>query len=397
MWIDNPTSESKKTEKVRKKEIRKVLSQAKTSLKQGKDLQNVEKSLNNLLADSANIHDEKMHIMLFQTLEMQYQQGNEKLFLKQKYDTASLFITARKMFHTLNRLDSVETMLGENKAVAPKNRKLYAQRLSPYYQNLYTGGIYFLNHQKYDEALRCIETYLNAPKWSLFSNEKISQDSSVTYHAAYIAFISNYRMSEHNCALQYKDAALNYLPRYEYSLQCLSDIYQKEQMKDSYLSVLSIGVDSFPKSTFFFPRLVDAYCEENEYEKALSLTEKVIASDTTNLLLHVTKQTLLLNLARYNECIKEGQEINNVNDSIPEVHYNIALAYYNQALIKDKELRNKPRERVRQVNALYRQCLPYMERFRKLAPNQRDRWRPVLYDIYLNLNMGKEFEKIEKE
>lgn len=37
-----------------------------------------------------------------------------------------------------------------------------------------------------------------------------------------------------------------------------------------------------------------------------------------------------------------------------------------------------------------------MERYRKLAPNEKDKWVPILYTIYLNLNMGKEFDEIDR-
>ena len=35
-----------------------------------------------------------------------------------------------------------------------------------------------------------------------------------------------------------------------------------------------------------------------------------------------------------------------------------------------------------------------MERYRELAPDQKDKWAAALYNIYLNLNMGKKFEEI---
>ena len=50
----------------------------------------------------------------------------------------------------------------------------------------------------------------------------------------------------------------------------------------------------------------------------------------------------------------------------------------------------------RQVRELYRQSLPYMERFRQLAPEQKSKWVPVLYTIYLNLNMGQQFGEIDR-
>ena len=39
---------------------------------------------------------------------------------------------------------------------------------------------------------------------------------------------------------------------------------------------------------------------------------------------------------------------------------------------------------------------PYMEKYRKMAPSDQKRWAPALYRIYFNLNMGKEFEEIDR-
>ena len=45
--------------------------------------------------------------------------------------------------------------------------------------------------------------------------------------------------------------------------------------------------------------------------------------------------------------------------------------------------------------ASYRGALPYMEQYRRMAPNDQSRWLLPLYTIYLNLNMGKEFEEMD--
>lgn len=44
----------------------------------------------------------------------------------------------------------------------------------------------------------------------------------------------------------------------------------------------------------------------------------------------------------------------------------------------------------------YKAALPYLRRFRELAPNEREKWALPLYTIYLNLNMGEEFDEIDK-
>ena len=154
--------------------MKKQLEQVKASLKSGSNLQGVESSLNKLLQDSLNQKDERLYLALYDVLKKQYQQGNEKLFLKQKYDTASLFVTARKMFLLLDRFDSIDALPNDKGCITLKYRKEHAFQLSHFYHNLYTGGIYFLNHQKYDEAVQFMDTYLSAPNWNLFSAIKLS-------------------------------------------------------------------------------------------------------------------------------------------------------------------------------------------------------------------------------
>ena len=97
--------------------VKKDIAQAKASVKSGKDLEKVENLMRKLLTDSVNKHNLKIYDALAEVVKKQYEQGNEKLYLKQKYDTASLFTTARKMFLVYELQDSAESASGR-KAVA---------------------------------------------------------------------------------------------------------------------------------------------------------------------------------------------------------------------------------------------------------------------------------------
>ena len=48
------------------------------------------------------------------------------------------------------------------------------------------------------------------------------------------------------------------------------------------------------------------------------------------------------------------------------------------------------------LERMYQRALPYMEAYRRLEPTQKDKWGPALYRIYFNLNMGKQFDEIDK-
>jgi hypothetical protein len=55
-----------------------------------------------------------------------------------------------------------------------------------------------------------------------------------------------------------------------------------------------------------------------------------------------------------------------------------------------------PRKHKKQITKMYQQALPYMETYRKLAPQEKQKWGDALYRIYFNLNMGKQFDEIDR-
>jgi hypothetical protein len=108
----------------------------------------------------------------------------------------------------------------------------------------------------------------------------------------------------------------------------------------------------------------------------------------------LAKSMALLQTNRYDECIAVSKLMIAANDTLPEPYYNIGTCYLNQAL--ELEHRGEPRKYRQELQRLYAAARPYMEKYRQLMPADRQRWAPALYRIYLNLNMGKQFEEIDK-
>lgn len=48
------------------------------------------------------------------------------------------------------------------------------------------------------------------------------------------------------------------------------------------------------------------------------------------------------------------------------------------------------------LKTFYEKAKPYYEKARELKPDQKDLWLNGLYRVYYNLQMGPEFEEIEK-
>ena len=391
--VQKQSVDAKTADKLRRDEVKKQLGDAKINLKQNKNLDKTEGAMRKLLTDSVNMRDKRLHATLIEALRKQYNQGNEKLYLHQAYDTTKLFLIARKIFEAAERLDSIEALPNEKGRVEYSYREDNVQLMAQLYGNLYTGGVFLLNHRNYNEAVQCVNTYLMAPEWTMMKGA-LKIDSLHRWHASYVMLAAGYRSEDFKSALKYEEDALKYRPRLETSLQYLAEIYHAKNDSVHYERYLSLGVDSFPRDRYFYSRLVDLYCNRYDYESALGVTTKVLAADTTDFSTKVVRQTLLLNLARYDECVALGDKLIAEKNSVSEVYYNNALAYYNQTMGLEKGPANKRKEREKKLHDLYKKCRPYMEKFRELEPKERAKWRPVLYNVYLNLNMGKEFSEI---
>ena len=91
---------------------KKEIQTAKDQVKAGKNLDQAVASMKKLLNDSVNRTNKKIWTVYFDAVRKQYEQGNEKLYLKQKYDTAQLFNYTRQLFEVALQFDSVEAVPG---------------------------------------------------------------------------------------------------------------------------------------------------------------------------------------------------------------------------------------------------------------------------------------------
>jgi tetratricopeptide (TPR) repeat protein len=208
--------------------------------------------------------------------------------------------------------------------------------------------------------------------------------------AAYWATFCGYRMQNAVLTLRHRKLALCDSAKANFTLQYIAEARRWLNDQELYLKTLEEGFRRFPTFTYFLPRLMDAYSQRGEYDKALAAADSAIAVCDTCTLYLFAKSTMLFRLERYGESIKVSEQIIAINPNLAEAHFNAGTGYLNIALRLD-ERKNK-----KQLRQLYQKARPYMERYRQLMPNQKEKWGPALYRIYLNLNMGKQFDEIDR-
>ena len=212
--------------------------------------------------------------------------------------------------------------------------------------------------------------------------------------AAYWATLAGYRMKDAERTLRYSQLALTDTSKAVFVRQYICEAYQLKQDDAAYVKALEDGFAHHPEYPYFFPRLGDYYNQHGQVSKTLQLSDEALAQYPDRPLFLLAKSVALLQLDRYDECIDVSNKLSAVSPQQPEPYFNIATCYLNQAL--ELEKRNEPRLYRERLTKLYTQARPQMEKYRQLAPNDQQRWAPALYRIYLNLNMGREFEEIDR-
>lgn len=363
---------------------KKEIATARDNVKSGKNLEQVEKSMLTLLKDSANKGNPRIYRLLNSAVQKQYEQFNEKMYLKQTVDSAAVFLTLNRAFQYAFLTDSI----------FPGERKHNEQFLFRYLPNLSAGGEFLFRKEKYNDAYSLFDTYLSCKSHPMFADKRdqISRTDALSFRA----LCCGYRLNSYEKTIKHSKSALLYEQGNMVATKYLAETYQKSDSTYSkYIEMLDSGFVNYPCEEYFFTRLLNYKMSHREYDKSLELAEKAIDSCPDKLLYLYAKSYILLSMERYKECIAAVDSTIAVSDSIADCYYigGIANFYLAEQLqeksVKDKDVKAK-------MLGYYNSALPYLEKYREREPERKDKWGSPLYNIYLNLNKGKEFDEINK-
>lgn len=374
---------------------KKELRQARSYIKSGKDFDKAEKLMTDLICqDSTCRHNDKVYLTWFTSVLKQYEAANEKLYLKQKYDTAAFFGLTRRLYVIAESLDSID--VAENGGDRPrlKYRANHAALLHQLRPNLYFGGAFHVGKGNYAEAVRFFDTYIGADSQPLFTGYDYASTDARMPEAAYWMVYSAFKTGDDDRVLRYAPMAMADTAKVAHVLVHVAETYGRQQNDSARVATLCEGVHRFPEHPYFFPHLEDYYTEHGRFSQALEYAEQALETNPRNPIFLLAKATSLLNLERYDESVAVSLQLIEENDTMPEPYYTVASAYLNRALVLEKgETARADKAKIRNYYACAR---PYMETYRKLAPAEQKKWAPALYRIYLNLNLGKQFEEIDR-
>ena len=133
----------------------------------------------------------------------------------------------------------------------------------------------------------------------------------------------------------------------------------------------------------------------------MAFADEMLAKDPNNAFNLYVKGYLYHNMEDYDNALEYYKKTIEVDPNYAEAYSNVGLIYclkaqnFSTSATSDV---NDPKYKEDQatLKSFYEQAKPYYEKARELKPDQKDLWVNGLYSVYYNLQMGAEFEEIEK-
>lgn len=325
---------------------------------------------------------------------------NEKIYLKQSYDTAKFFSSTIGIYDYILKCEKAEQRALAEDGEKMKYHRDNSELLHQYYPNINAGARYYYTKKNYTEAMRFFSAYLDAPQQPIWGTDK-SVTTQATYATnAYLYQRSAYLAKDYAAVPRYKTITLaDTSARRSNTLECLSLAALAVGDTTAYIDYLETGFKDYHANPFFFSHLADHYADRQDYEQILTLADRQLQQDSLNVIALDAKSLALINLKRYDEAIASAQTCISADTAEIDAYYYAGAAYCYKAMDTALPINVKSRayqKAYAEQKSLYEQARIYLEKYRQLAPDDKQKWIPLLYRTYFSLNLGKQFEEIRK-
>ncbi|KAA6326813.1 hypothetical protein EZS27_024129 [termite gut metagenome] len=325
----------------------------------------------------------------------------ENAYLRKPYDTLRAYNSLLKMYEYFLKCDELSQIPNEKGKINNKFRKVNAQTLLIERPNLINGGIQYFNTSDNKKALGFFSTYIDVAVNPIFDKENLLEKDTMIPQVAYFTCLAAARLEDYPTIIKYASYGIKDKETGKYVLEFLSSAYKAQDDTQNWIETLKNGIKIFPDHTFFFGNLIDYYSNNNKYDDAMAFANEMLANDSNNTFYLYVKAYLYHNMKEYDNAIEFYKKAIEADPQYAEAYSNLGLIYCikaqeysNQAITDINDPKYKDEQKV--IKKLYEEAKPYYEKARSLKPDQQDLWLQGLYRIYYNLNLGAEFEEIEK-
>jgi len=335
----------------------------------------------------------------------------ENAYLRKPYDTLQVYNSALNMCKYYFKCDELAQIPNEKGKIKNKYRKANAASILAERGNLINGGIQYFNSASQKEgaaatednkkALEFFATYINIATNQMFEKENLLQTDTVLPQIAYYASLTAAKMEDYPNVLKYAPYAKNDKEVGKYAMEFISTALKAQGDTINWIASLKEGIQKYPDHSFFFGHLIDYYSNNNKYDEAMQFADDMLAKNPNNTFYLYVKGYLYHNMKDYDKAIEFYTKTIEVDPNYAEAYSNLGLIYCLQAQDFSETATtdvNDSKYKADQVTlkAFYEKARPNYEKARELKPDQKELWLNGLYRVYYNLQLGPEFEEIEK-
>ena len=334
-----------------------------------------------------------------------YNRENEKMYLQQPYDQAKFFGSLSKMFDYFILCDSLEQIPNEKGNVVAKYRPEMTDLLSRIRINLVSGGVTYFNENNNEKAFELFSKYIDVADAPMFASLNYAETDTLMYEIAYYATLAGLKMEDYHKALTYVDLAMKKEDVAQKAIEYKAMSYINLGDTVNWINALKEGVEKYPGVEYFYSNLISYYNNNGNTADLVAFADEMLAKNPLPIFRFV-KGYVYQNQKEYDKAIEEYKICIEQDPNYTGAYRNLGICYCQIAQdlsdsasnldIKSKAYKAKKEE----INGWYKLALPIYEHLRKIDdgsdPDVKSAWTNGLYTCYYMLNMGKEFEEIEK-
>lgn len=337
--------------------------------------------------------------------EKYYNQENEKMYLQQPYNQDKFFGSLMKMFDYYLKCDDLEQVPDEKGKVVVKYRPELTNLLSGVRINLVSGGVTYFNENNNEKAFDLFSKYIDVADAPLFASLNYAETDTLMYEIAYYATLAGLKLEDYNKALKYVDLAMNKEDIAQKAIEYKAMAYINLNDTANWIETLKLGVEKYPAVEYFYSNLISYYNNNGKPEELMAFADEMLAKNPLPIFRFV-KGFVFQNMKELDKAIEEYKICIEQDPNYTGAYRNLGICYCQIAQdlsdaastldVKSKAYKAKKEE----INGYYKLALPIYEHLRKIDdgtdPDVKNAWTNGLYTCYYMLNMGKEFEEIEK-
>ena len=283
------------------------------------------------------------------------------------------------------------------------------EELFGYIQKLRNNMHVYKKKGQYKEAHNLFSQYIATASAPILAEYNITPetDEYMTDIAAYYSVQAGLQAGDNNLAMKNIDIAkLSKDPEMSasiYRLEASTYLNMGDSVK--WIELLKAGVERNPEDQYYYSNLISYYVNNGNTDELMIFADEMLEKNPLPIF-HFVKGFIYQNMPDYENAVEEYKVAIEQDPNYVGAYRNLGICYCQLAQnASDKmtglNIKSKAyKEQKEIVNNYYRLALPIYEHLRKVDdgtdPDVRSAWTNGLYTCYYMLNMGKEFDEIEK-